>query len=272
MSPLPAWGIEPALLDRAPAFDGLDGPIDRAWAYGDATGAGVKVAVIDSGIDADHPLVGGVAGAVIVEPDPDAEPGEVRYVDGPHGDLYGHGTACAAIIRQLAPGVELWSVRVLGERLTGKGWVFGAGVEWCIDNGMDVVNLSLSTSSDDYYAMFHDLVDQAAHAGVVLVSAMANEKKATYPSEFSGVLSVAAVEDKDPERFWRNPGPPAEWGAAGIDVEVAWLGGATVEVTGNSFAAPVMAGHAARVLGAHPGLSPWQVKAVLAELAENATR
>ena len=101
---------------------------------------------------------------------------------------------------------------------------------------------------------------------------MANEKKATYPSEFSGVLSVAAVEDKDPERFWRNPGPPAEWGAAGIDVEVAWLGGATVEVTGNSFAAPVMAGHAARVLGAHQGLSPWQVKSVLAELAENATR
>jgi subtilisin family serine protease len=191
-------------------------------------------------------------------------------VAGPHGDLYGHGTACAGIIRSLAPGVELWSVRVLGERLTGKGWVFAAGLEWCIENGMDVVNLSLSTSSDDYFGVFHELVDQAVHAGIALVSAMANERKATYPSEFSGVLSVATVEEKDPERFWRNPGPPAEWGAAGVDVEVAWLGGATMEVTGNSFAAPVIAGHAARVLGAHPGLAPWQVKSVLAALAENA--
>ncbi|MBA2282679.1 MAG: S8 family serine peptidase [Acidimicrobiia bacterium] len=266
MSLRPAWS---EAFDGVRAVPGLEG-ITRDWAYGDRRGAGVKVAIVDSGVDGANPAVGGLAGAVIVEPDPDGVPGDVRHVDGPHADLYGHGTACAAIVRELAPGIELWSVRVLGERLTGKGWVFAAGLDWCIEHGMDVVNLSLSTASDDYYATFHDIVDRAVHAGVVLVSAMANERKSTYPSEFSGVLSVAATEGTDRDVLWRNPAPPAEWGAPGIDVDVAWLGGATISVTGNSFAAPVVAGHAARVLGAHPGLAPWEVKAVLAALAGNA--
>lgn len=124
------------------------------------------------------------------------------------------------------------------------------GLDWCIEHGMQVVNLSLSTSSDAYYATFHDLVDQAVHAGVVLVSAMNNERKSTYPSEYSGVLSVAAAHGTDPEVFHRNPHPPAEWGAPGIDVDVAWLDGKTMNVTGNSFAAPVVAGHAARMVAA----------------------
>lgn len=266
---LPAWADGFTAGLPAPSLDGVD--ITPSWAYGDRSGAGVRVAVIDSGIDGSHPRVGGVAGAVAVEPDPDGEPPDVRVVDGPHQDLYGHGTACAAIIRAVAPAAELWSVRVLGERLSGKAWVFAAGLEWCLDNGIQVVNLSLSTSNDDYAETFHELVDRCAHAGVVLVSAMANERKTTYPSQFAGVLSVAATEGDDLERFVRNPRPPAEWGAPGVDVDVAWLGGGSATVTGNSFAAPVVAGHVARILGAHPHLTVWQVKTVLAALAANAS-
>ena len=73
---------------------------------------------------------------------------------------------------------------------------------------MDVVNLSLSTSAEQYFDVFHDLVDRAAHAGIVLVAAMNNIRKATYPSQFAGVLSVAASRGDDPEVFWRNPRPP----------------------------------------------------------------
>ena len=265
---LPAWSDAFADVGRAATLDGIE--ITPDWAYGDRTGTGVRVAVIDSGIDASHPWVGGVAGAVVVEPDPDGEPPDVRYVDGPHDDLYGHGTACAAIIRRLAPGAELWSVRVLGERLTGKAWVFAAGVEWCLDHDVRVLNLSLSTSNEDYLETFYELVDRCAHEGVIVVSAMANELKATYPSEFAGVLSVAATEGSDLERILRNPKPPAEWGAPGIDVEVAWVDGATMNVTGNSFAAPVIAGHVARIVATHPELSVWQVRTVLAALAANA--
>ena len=264
----PAWADAFTNVPRAPGLGDIG--ITSEWAYGDRRGAGVKVAVIDSGVDGTHPWVGGLDGAVVVEPDPEGEPPDVRYVEGPHDDLYGHGTACAAIIRRIAPEVELWSVRVLGERLTGKAWVFAAGLEWCLEHGVRVLNLSLSTSNDDYFDTFHELVDRCAYEGVVLVSAMANERKATYPSEFAGVFSVAATEGTDVERILRNPNPPAEWGAPGIDVEVAWLEGGTMTVTGNSFGAPVVAGHVARILGAHPNLSVWQVRTVLAELAANA--
>jgi subtilisin family serine protease len=245
-------------------------PIDRAWAYGDGSGAGVRVAVVDSGIDANHPAVGGVAGGVVLEPDSDARDG-VRLVEEAHSDLYGHGTACAAIIRELAPEVELYSVRVLGARLTGRAYVFARGLEWCIDNGMQVVNLSLSTTNDDWYAGFHELCDLAAYAGIVLVAALNNERKASYPSEFSSVLSVAAMPGTDREQFACNARPPAEWGAPGIDVEVAWTEGKTIRSVGNSFASPVIAGHAARIVSAHPGITPWQVRTVLAALAVNAS-
>jgi subtilisin family serine protease len=265
---LPAWSEAFAAGLPAPSLDGIE--ITPAWAYGDRSGRGVRVAIVDSGIDAGHPLVGGVASAVVVEPDPDGEPPDVRFEEGPHEDLYGHGTACAAIIRSLAPAAELVSVRVLGPRLTGKAWVFAAGLEWCLANDVQVINLSLSTSNVAFAETFYELVDRCAHAGVVLVSAMANEHKATIPSQFAGVLSVAATDGDDPEVVVRNPHPPAEWGAPGMDVDVAWLGGATATVTGNSFAAPVVAGHVARILGAHPALTVWQVKTVLAALAGNA--
>ncbi len=197
-------------------------------------------------------------------------PDSVRVIEGPHDDIYGHGTACAAIIRSLAGDVELYSVRVLGVRLTGKAHVFARGLEWAIDHGMDVVNMSLSSTNADWYATFHDLADRAAFANVMLVGAISNEPKASYPCDFSSVFSVAACELTDPATFLYNPSPPAEWGAPGIDIDVAWLNGATIRSTGNSFAAPHMSAHIARLLANHPGLTPFQVKTVLAALAQNA--
>lgn len=254
--------------DRLPPVPllGLDGPITSEWAIAGSTGAGVKVAVVDSGVDADHPAVGGVDGAVIVEPDADAEDG-YRVVEGPHADLYGHGNACAGIIRSLAPDVEIHSVRVLGEKLTGKGWIFAAGLDWAINAGMDVVNLSLSTTNVDYVPMFHEITDEAAFAQVMLVSAMSNEPKVTIPSDFSSVFSVASIRTDDPYELRYNAKGPAEWGARGIDVDVAWANGSTISATGNSFAAPHVAAMIALILAKHPGLTPFQVKTVLAAMA-----
>jgi len=265
----PAWS-EPFAgdgLGAAPHL-ALTRPISRRWAFGDRSGRGVRVAVIDSGIDAAHPGVGRVDQGVVIELDKTAESG-VRVTEGPHDDLYGHGTACAGIIRQLAPDVELVSVRVLGANLKGSALTFANAIEWCIDHGVHVASLSLSTSNEDYYETFHDLVDRATFARMMLVCAMNNERKTTIPSEFAGVFSVACAPGSDRERFWCNPSAPAEWGAAGIDVEVAWLGGETLTATGNSFAAPVIAGHLARIVGTHPDITPWQARTVLAALAEN---
>src|SRR5688572_4741446 len=103
--------------------------ITREWAWGGATGKGVKVAVIDSGVDADHPAVGGVVdGYVSIS----REQEQLVFDTGPHQDVYGHGTACAGIIRSLAPECEIYSIRVLGSALSGNGHVFAAGVRWAI--------------------------------------------------------------------------------------------------------------------------------------------
>ena len=265
---LPAWA-EPFHGDDVAVTERLLAPITGEWAYGDCSGRGVRVAIVDSGIEAGHPQVGSVDRAIAVERDAGAEDG-VRFVEGPHDDLYGHGTACAGIIRSLAPEVELISIRVLGENLKGSAFAFSRGVEWCIDNSIDVVNLSMSTANEDYLLGFYDLVDAAAYAGTLIVSAMNNERRTTIPSEFAGVFSVACAPGTDREKVWRNPDAPAEWGAAGIDVEVPWSGGATIVATGNSFAAPVVAGHLARIVAAHPGITPWQARTILAEVAENA--
>lgn len=249
----------------------LPAPITRAWAFGNSTGHGVKVAVLDSGIDPSHPAVGSVAGGAVVEYDPDS--GGARITEGPHEDLFGHGTACAGIIRRAVPDAELYSVRVLGTRLTGKGVVFAAGLRWALDAGMHVVNLSVSTGKAEYFGLFHEIVDAAYFARVMLVSALNNLPGPTYPSEYAGVFSVASHEGTDPERFDANPAPPAEFGAPGIDIDVAWTGGSTVRGTGNSYAAPHLAGLIARILGAHPGLTPYEMKTILRALADNnATR
>jgi subtilisin len=266
----PAWSeaFEP---DRLPsvAIPRLLAPISRAAAFGRSTGAGVRVAVLDSGIDATHPDVGAIQGSVAFEPVPD-RPGEVVMHETAAEDVNGHGTACASVIRSIAPDCELFSVRVLSARGTTRGYVFSAGIEWAIDNGMHVVNLSLSSSSDDYFGPLHELADRAAFANVMLVGAMANTRKPTYPSEFASVFSVASHDRDDPLAFDYNPHGPAEWGARGIDVPVAWLDHATLEVTGNSFAASHLAGILALLLGEHPGLTPFQAKAILSSVAGNA--
>jgi subtilisin family serine protease len=266
LDPAPAWS-EP-FLDAGPQAAphlAMPGPASREWAYGDGRGSGVRVAVIDSGIEAAHPLVGGVDGAVEVEAD-----GDVVVVERPHDDLYGHGTACAGLIRQLAPDALLWSVRVLGSNLRGNAGDFAAAVEWCIEARFDVVNLSLSTSNPEYLELFWELVDRAAFGRVLLVAAMNNVRTRTIPSELAGVCSVACGPGDDVEAVWCNPAGPPEWGAAGLGLEVAWRGGGRVIASGNSLSAAIVSGHLARIVGAHPRIAPWQARTVLAAVAVNA--
>ncbi len=246
----------------------MDVPIDKEWAWGGASGAGIAVAVVDSGIDTDHPAVGAIDRAVALRWDPETE--EVITTEGPHEDLFGHGTACAGIIRRVAPAAALWSVRVLGSRLSGKGAVFAAGVRWAITHGARVVNLSLSTGREDYFGLFHQIADEAAFADIVLVCATNNVPAPTYPSQFSSVISVAAHDGRDPFSLDVNPAPPVDFGAPGIDVEVPWLSGSTIVATGNSFAAPHVTGLVARLLSKHPHLTPYEVKTVLRAVASNA--
>ena len=245
----------------------IDVPIDKDWAWGGATGQGITVAVVDSGVDPGHPEVGAVGLAAALRWDPETE--QVVTTEGPHDDLFGHGTACAGIIRRAAPDATLWSVRVLGSRLTGKGTVFAAGIRWAITRGARVVNLSLSTGREDYFGLFHEIADEAAFAGAVLVCAANNVPARSYPAQFSSVISVAAHDGQDPFCLDANPAPPVDFGAPGIDISVPWLSGTTIVSTGNSFAAPHVTGLVARLLSKHPQLRPYEVKTVLRAVASN---
>ncbi len=266
---LPAWSWQFSAGHLPPVLPlPVESPMTRDWAFGGATGAGVRVAVIDSGIDEAHPAVGRIAGAVAVELD--SETGTVSYAEGPHEDLYGHGTACAGLIRRAAPDCELYSVRVLGSKLSGRGQVFAAGLQWAIDSGMHVANLSLSSRRAAHFAMFHRLADAAYFANLSLVCAVNNVPAPSYPSQYAAVLSVAARPGADPFDFDYNPHPPVEFGAPGVDLEVPWTKGRTIRATGNSFACPHIAGLVARLLSKHPGLTPFQVKTVLHAVASNA--
>jgi subtilisin len=266
---LPAWSepfVDPRrALRRSLRLRG----ITREWAWGGATGEGVRVGIIDSGIENDHPLLRGrVVENVTVEIGAE----ELSVVPDEADDMFGHGTACGAIIVGLAPAVELVSIRVLGADLRGKGTAFATGLEWAIGQGLQVCNLSLSSKSESLYPIFHDLADRAYFSGAALVSAANNVRAPSYPSLFSSVFSVAAHAEPDPWRIYYNPAPPVEFGAWGVDVPVAWKDGGSTVATGNSFAAPHIAGLVALILSKHPGLSPFEVKGILASVADNPGR
>ena len=265
---LPAWSepFNPETrggLTRLPALE----TIDREWAFGGATGEGVSVAIVDSGVEGDHPAVRGrLTESWAVE----LQGGAAKVVSDPSGgDLFGHGTACAGIIAGMAPLVDLVSIRVLGSDLKGKGAAFAEAVEYAIQRPVRVANLSLSSKSDALFPVFHELADEAYFSGVVLVSAANNVPGPSYPSLFSSVISVAAHPDPDPWRFYYNPKPPVEFGAWGVDVPVAWRDGGMTVATGNSFAAPHITALVALILSKHPGLTPFEVKAILAAVANN---
>jgi subtilisin len=264
---LPAWS-EPFLEGRREALDRRRpiGALDRELAFGGSDGSGVTVAIIDSGVDGSHPAVGGrLTASMKVEPGAD---GPAAVADPEGLDVVGHGTACAGIIHALAPAAELVSVRVLGPDNRGRGVAFAAGLEWAIERGASVVNLSLSSRSDGLLAAFHELADRAYFANVLLVCAANNVPGPSYPSLFASVVSVAAHDVADAWTWFYNPRPPVEFGARGVGVEVAWRDGGRIVATGNSFAAPHITGLAALIRSKHPSATPFEVKSMLAATAD----
>ena len=220
---LPAWSLtaDQAAKLRDPAWPSR---FTREWAWGGSTGKGVRVAIVDSGVDPDHPLVGTVQQAVTIG---DRE--KVEVLPDTEGDLCGHGTACAGIVRSIAPDCEIVSVRVLGAGYTGSGPVLLAGLAWAVEQDFDVINMSLSTTKRAVLrSSCTSWPTTPTSTARMIVASAHNMPVESYPWRFSSVLSVGSHDRADPLTFFYNPDPPVEFFAPGIDLDVAWIGGGTL--------------------------------------------
>ncbi len=230
------------------------------------TGRGVRVAVVDSGIDAEHPdLKGKVKESVeIVSVD-----GRLEFRPSTSGDQAGHGTACAGIIASVAPDVELYSVKVLGPQGSGSGEMFLVGLDYAIKQKFQVINLSLGTTKREYFAPVHDLLDRAYQAGCIIVAAANNLPYPSYPSIFSSsCVSVVKRAGDDPFNFAYRYGQVIEMVAPGVEIRTTWPGGGYRQLTGNSFACPYIVGIIALIKEAYPDVTPFQVKSILYTIAQ----
>jgi subtilisin len=263
---LPAWSLPKDAEGQIALSDEWPEHVSREWAWGGSTGKGVRVCILDSGVEAGHPLVGDLAGAVTVSVDDDENP---IVEEDTEGDLCGHGTACAGIVRSIAPDCELYSVRVLGAGFTGSGPVLLAGLRHAVEQGYELINMSLSTTKKQFATLLHELADSAYFRRSMLVASAHNMPVESYPWKFSSVISVGSHEQDDPMAFFYNPSPPVEFFGRGVGVEVAWPGGSKIKASGNSFATPHITGLCALILAKHPNLIPFQLKSVLFLTATN---
>ena len=262
--PLPAWSLPAGEVPTVEAPGAWREAVCRVWAI-EGSSCDVDVCIVDSGVENGHPHVGPLASAVAVVREDDV----ITIVEDDAGDVCGHGTACAGIVRSIAPACRLHSVRVLGAGATGAGDLILAGLRHAIEAGHRVINLSLSTTKRRFAEELHELADVAYFNRTVVVASAHNLPVDSYPWRFSSVISVGSHEESDPLAWYVNPSPPVEIFARGVDVDVAWLGGGTLRCTGNSFAAPHVAGIAALVLAKHPELTPFQLKSILHLTATN---
>ncbi|MBI2858811.1 MAG: S8 family peptidase [Chloroflexi bacterium] len=278
--PKPGGGTQPAQV--------VPTGIDRINAENLAnTGAGVKVAVIDTGIDYTHPDLSAVYVSGIDYANDDNDP----------KDDNGHGTHVAGTVAAqnnsigvvgVAPGVALYAVKVLDKN--GSGWLSDviAGIGWAKDNQMAVANMSLGAkgSSD----ALHTAVINATIAGVTLVVAAGNDSAdaaAYIPAAYDEVITVSAIADFDGQpgglassksygrgrfaivqkddafSYFSNYGAVVDIAAPGMDINSTWLGGTYKSISGTSMATPHVAGAAALYKASNPSATPAQVRTAL---------
>jgi subtilisin family serine protease len=244
--------------------------VERArTALVEGRGTGVRIAVIDSGIEVSHPSLIGLALSDDIQIVDNGMQIEVREGDGT--DIYGHGTAVASIIREIAPEVTIGSFRVLGPRRSSRTVIIREGVRQAIDRGYNVLNCSFGCGIQDHIFQYKDWIDESYLKGIHVVAACSNLdfRSPEWPGFFPTVVTVNMAASSRKDCFYYKPGFLVEFAARGMNVTAAWRDGQTRVVTGSSFAAPQVVGLLARILSVVPDIDPLQAKALLRQLAED---
>ncbi|GIM93320.1 S8 family peptidase [Paractinoplanes toevensis] len=236
----------------------------EAWAR--TTGAGVTVAVLDSGVDPGHP---DLAGQLL--PGADLTDG----TEGPSHDVHGHGTHVAGTIAAatgngtgiagIAPDVRILPVRVLGDNGAGYMSVAAQGVIWAADHGADVINLSISGPAEEQSMTY--AIAYARGKNVVVVAAAGNDRQkgnpVSFPGAGPGVIAVAATDQGDAVAPFSTAGNYVDIAAPGSGIVSTYPGNRYVGMNGTSMAAPHVAAAAALLRSVDRALTPDQIEAAL---------
>jgi len=244
--------------------------------WDDSTGAGIGVAVLDTGIDRNHEDLH-VAGGT------NRLTGTDDFADGE-----GHGTHVAGTIAALAnttgvvgvaPDADIYAVKVLNDSGSGTWSSVAAGIDWVIEQNttgqiIHIINMSLGGSTDSQ--TLRDACDRAYATGILLVAAAGNEgnpsgkgDKVGYPAKYSSVIAVAASDQSDKRASFSSTGPAVELIAPGVSILSTYPSNTLKYASGTSMASPHVAGAAALVWAANPGLTNVQVRDILKLKAED---
>jgi subtilisin family serine protease len=236
------------------------------------TGAGVTIAVIDTGIDSNHPdLADNILGGMNY-----IRKGR-KYDPNKWEDDNGHGTHVAGTIAGIdntigvigvAPEAGLYAVKVLDRNGNGNLDNVVSGIRWAIAQDVDIITMSLRTLS--HYPEFQDACDDANAAGILVVAAAGNDYNGVaYPAKYPSVIAVSATNSNDNLPAFSNRGPEIDLAAPGVNIYSTWKGDGYNTISGTSMACPHVTGTAALVLEANPGYSNAQVRAQLTGTAED---
>lgn len=230
-------------------------------------GEGIRIAVIDSGVEISHPAFRGMKLADDLAFTPDGS--RVRVVPGNGRDVFGHGTAVASVIHQLAPKAKVGSFRVLGGDNSSKTAIILRAAHEAMDRGYQILNCSFGCRLPREVMFYKQWVDEAYRRGIHIVAACNNSDFETpeWPGHFPSVISVNMAATRSQTLFFYYKGSLIEFAARGVDDRLPWIGGITRVVTGSSFAAPRVAAMLARLLSGMPDIPPLLAKAVLRQVA-----
>ncbi|UCC41628.1 MAG: S8 family peptidase [Candidatus Aminicenantes bacterium] len=220
---------------------------DSVW--GENTGSEIKVAILDTGIDLEHPdLQDNIKGDInVIKPKKSGN------------DDSGHGTHVAGIVAALdneigvigtGPEISLFAVKVLDKK--GRGWLSDLidGLDWCIDYGMQVVNMSFGSSADN--ESFHEVVIEAYEAGITLVASAGNNGEygggIDYPARYPETIAVSAIDETDGFASFSSYGPEIDLTAPGVNVKSTYKGSSYEIMNGTSMSAPHVTGIVALIL------------------------
>lgn len=224
------------------------------------SGVGVKIAVLDTGVDSSSGELHVAGGTSFVEAEPSLE------------DMNGHGTRVAGTLGAIqnnmglignAPGSEIYAVKVLDQSGAGSYSRVIEGIEWAIDNKMDIISMSFTGNVES--AALKEVLQAAYDQGILLVAAAGNEGRATvgYPANDPSVIAVGAVDANNQLASFSNYGPKLELTAPGTDVQTLGLHGGYEKVSGTSMSAPQVAGIAAMVKEANQSLTNVEIRNIL---------